>query len=544
MSQQLEPIIKELQSLAGKKSPSDIRRAKTLMAQMRKMGFTNAEVSQLTNEGWKESTVKKYTQGITIDNPGPKNNAIKLLNEHIEMGLSLNDVKQTISTSKILSNKHLNLEDLSTFLNETKSSGVETGDLIRIYREIKKAKLSINQLKQIFQYKKNLESKKVTIEHLATIQQATNQYGGPKYVLEAIVSFGKLKNIERDLQTFKQQKVEQKKQISDLEEDLTSLTEQKKKITEELVLYKKLEDDGFTLNVLNQLKLASNKYGGPAKCLETINKYTKTIELEKQISDLKTKKKGIEAELKKLQADQAHLQHVIQICNTLLYKYGYSITAIQTLEKVCEKYGGVYKVIEAIGKYGHLKDLENEIQEISTRKAGLQSSVNELQRQTESLRNEVNQLTETTGDSLTSISEKFTTETEKLTKTFNDTTNSISSNIKLFQENIAKAYRDSLEDIYEKIPETLRNLGKLDEKIEKIKSLALTLAIIEKPAEIREDTINVLASALAYTKGLETYVQINETRMEKSLFLKQSISDLVNKLTEGVRDGLRSKDKS
>ena len=42
-----------------------------------------------------------------------------------------------------------------------------------------------------------------------------------------------------------------------------------------------------------------------------------------------------------------------------------------------------------------------------------------------------------------------------------------SSNINNFQKNLAKAYRESLEDISNKIPETLRNLGKLDEKIEK-----------------------------------------------------------------------------
>ena len=55
MSTVFEKIIKELLTLATMKplSPGDVARAKMLMKELRQQGFTNREVSELTDGGWK-----------------------------------------------------------------------------------------------------------------------------------------------------------------------------------------------------------------------------------------------------------------------------------------------------------------------------------------------------------------------------------------------------------------------------------------------------------------------------------------------------------
>jgi hypothetical protein len=63
----LENILSELQSLA-KKQPlkgDDLQRAKELMAMLKKSGYTNKQVSELSGDAWSQHTIKLYTRGVT-----------------------------------------------------------------------------------------------------------------------------------------------------------------------------------------------------------------------------------------------------------------------------------------------------------------------------------------------------------------------------------------------------------------------------------------------------------------------------------------------
>ena len=64
MDQDVVGIVHQLQDLAGKPPilPENLTRAKQLMRGLRQIGFTNMEVSELTNGGWSESTVKLYIE--------------------------------------------------------------------------------------------------------------------------------------------------------------------------------------------------------------------------------------------------------------------------------------------------------------------------------------------------------------------------------------------------------------------------------------------------------------------------------------------------
>jgi len=60
MKMELEQVAKELIVLARKDEldPSHHHRARALMKELRMMGMTNAQVSELTEERWAETTVK------------------------------------------------------------------------------------------------------------------------------------------------------------------------------------------------------------------------------------------------------------------------------------------------------------------------------------------------------------------------------------------------------------------------------------------------------------------------------------------------------
>ena len=78
---ELERVITELINL-GRRKPlptRDLEKAKQFMRRLREMGYTNAEISELTDGCWSESTAKLYTRGTTVEDPGPKKRATELL---------------------------------------------------------------------------------------------------------------------------------------------------------------------------------------------------------------------------------------------------------------------------------------------------------------------------------------------------------------------------------------------------------------------------------------------------------------------------------
>jgi len=74
-----EDILRELCLLAKRKplKGEDLARAKELMVRLRKMGFTNTDISGLTNGGRSEPTIKVYTMGTSIKNSSLKEGVLR-----------------------------------------------------------------------------------------------------------------------------------------------------------------------------------------------------------------------------------------------------------------------------------------------------------------------------------------------------------------------------------------------------------------------------------------------------------------------------------
>jgi predicted nucleic acid-binding Zn-ribbon protein len=87
---------------------------------------------------------------------------------------------------------------------------------------------------------------------------------------------------------------------------------------------------GFNLETLIELEKTTVKYQGPKEVLEAINTYDNLTALKIEVSKVEKAKEDVEAKLKQLNVDYAHLQTVLDICDKLLYKYKFSLTAIES----------------------------------------------------------------------------------------------------------------------------------------------------------------------------------------------------------------------
>ena len=537
MDPRIEEVLQELQDLARKKplSNDDLQRAKQLMTTLREMGFTNADVSELTNGGWKESTVKLYTRGAKVDNPGPRIEAISSLKELVNRNLSLDDVAQTLSAVKLLNTKGVSLERILNFLSDIETAKVILKDLIATHDEVRRSKLTVELINEALSFKKDLKTLGVTTENLNAILQTSKQYGNPDAVLKAITEYGTLKSIESSIAQLEKDKASLRGSVNELTGTLQSLKNQEKQIKDNLTLYRSFEAEGLDLDLLKKLRPIFDKYGGIKEFLNAINAYSKLVELQNEISRLETKKTDLEATLKRIEADHAHLKHVIITCDTLLYKYGFSVQAIETLHKVSRTYGGALPVLEAIGKYKQLKDIENEVDKASATKNELDSNVKELEKQTQSMRGVVNELQKSVTRMLNSLSTRMIEAINQLEAAFTKATTDTSSSFKSAQENLTKAYIDTLTVIEQKLPATLRTLGQIDEKINRSKDLAILLDLMEKPAEIKDQTSKVMTYALAFVTALQTYATLNKERISNEVMLRDPLDRLRIQLTESVR---------
>jgi predicted nucleic acid-binding Zn-ribbon protein len=378
----VQEIVKELLGLAEVGHPSSeiVGKVKGLMRELRKMGYTNEEVSGLTGQRWKESTVKLYTKGTKVGNPGPKREVTELLQTLIGRGMTLEQVEHAISLEKGLDSKQVGMEELASFLSEIKSTGTDLKGFLAIHGELRNSGLTVEQLKQLLSYQSALQQMGITSDGLKAISETSKQYGGYEKVLQAVKAHDSLESLNHEVTSRETRKSNLDNEIANLTRKVEGLSDSKRQIEDALNTYEKLKLVGFDEKVLTELKSSSDKYGGVKGVVEAINSYAMLRDLQQNISDLEREKGNLEADYKKAEADHAHLKTLIEMCDALLDKHKFSLPAIMGIYESAKKYGEPFEVLKAIDAYGQLKALEAETKRLSARRDELQKSATELQR--------------------------------------------------------------------------------------------------------------------------------------------------------------------
>ena len=198
MSMELENVIAELRALARRKPlpKEELERAKELMAELRAMGFTNKEISELTDGGWSEFTVKLYNRGVEVEDPSPKKSSIHLLGELVDKGLGLEDVGKTIAVIRMLEEMGVTLEEVLALISDSKRLRVDVRKLLTTFKELSESGLSITDAGNALKFRAELESLGITMNQLREFLNISRKYGGVKGVFKAINAYKELKDLE------------------------------------------------------------------------------------------------------------------------------------------------------------------------------------------------------------------------------------------------------------------------------------------------------------------------------------------------------------
>lgn len=232
----LENILSELQSLA-KKQPlkgDDLQRAKELMAMLKKSGYTNKQVSELSGDAWSQHTIKLYTRGVirSSDNnnssfPSSKQSAERTISNMVSRGLSLGQVESAISLKDDLESKGLTIENISFLNNEAQKANLDIQGLLQFYNNLKDARLTIAQLSESLKYKNELERLGITTEDLKEVIEKSKKYGSISKVIQALDDFPTLETIQQQINTMSLQKEDLRGHTESLKKEIKTLEDQR-----------------------------------------------------------------------------------------------------------------------------------------------------------------------------------------------------------------------------------------------------------------------------------------------------------------------------
>jgi len=256
------------------------------------MGFTNQEISILTNGGWSKSTIKQYTGGTRVVDLSTKYEAIKMLAGLIDNGYTLKDVEEVISIINELENKGLKLDDVTELLAEAKQLKLKVKEILQIFKQVRDTGLKVNVLREALGYISRLESEGLTIDFLKKVYEAGEKLGGYTRVVEAIEAYGKLEMIKSEINRLEEEKAELEKTIDNLEKMVRKLEKRREELAHILNNYNKLVKMGYDDKALHELSKATEKYGGLKGVLEAINTYKDLSSLNKEVSETMMMKKN------------------------------------------------------------------------------------------------------------------------------------------------------------------------------------------------------------------------------------------------------------
>ena len=214
------------------------------------------------------------------------------------------------------------------------------------------------------------------------------------------------------------------------------------------------------------------------------------------------------------------------MCKKLLFDFKFSISAIQDIYNIAEKYQEPFKVLRAISLYPNLDELEEEINNLENFKRELKSQVNELNEQLSDIKGKIEALKISIYGILNSTS-------SEINKAFKD---SISA--------ITNAYRQQIGIIKKESEEYAIRAGQAKALEEELKVARIIFSIIKFPEEAKnlssEFALTLLDALTRFckAKGMNPTITLKESLIITERYLMESSEIPALNLIEATKRAL------
>jgi uncharacterized protein (UPF0335 family)/predicted component of type VI protein secretion system len=419
----LESSAKELKMLASRQTltPSELNRAKDLMAQLKESGMSNAEIAELTGGRWSESTLKGYNKGVKANAAQSWKSTTALFSEMLSKDLALDDVSKAISVTTELEGMRSSLTDVVSFMEDIRKVGtnitqlkeaadmktrleemstspegvagfvkelgehdVDVPTFVSLFSEWHEAGLMPADARLALTHRAQLEQAGLDIETTSKVVKAAGKFGGYKQVIESLTKYGSLVELNREAQKKRKSLDAQAVQMESHNRELDNAGRKLEKLRKEiataeatLATYERLKSAGFDEKLLREVATAAQKFGTLRQVLEAINQFGSLSAIKAAEAEWTNQISRKQEMLKSLEAQYAHLKESIELCKSLL-EHKFSLTTISLIEAMARKYGEPIEVMKAIEEYGQLIELRRKIVQAKAELAGVEGKVEVL----------------------------------------------------------------------------------------------------------------------------------------------------------------------
>src|SRR6185312_11238534 len=232
-------------------------------------------------------------------------------------------------------------------------------------------------------------------------------------ILESVNTYGSIINLKNDVKNLELQKDQLYKKINLSRIEIKQIEDKKLEIGTPLKDYedlcKAVIGFGDGIDFVNKLKDFCNSHGiyNITELLEAVNTYGNLLDIKKEIKDLENKRKEAETNTREAESKYAHLMTVIGMCNKLLFDFKFSVSAIQDIYNLAQRYKEPFKVLQAISMYQNLQQIEEQTNDVARSKRELESQVKELNEQLSDIQGKIKAIKNSIDGILTSASSEI-----------------------------------------------------------------------------------------------------------------------------------------
>ncbi len=457
-------IISELVNLAQRHPLKgiDLSRAKRLMRILKRSGYTNKEIHQLTGNSWSESTIKLYTRNTTGIQPSLKTNHIKLFDEIIHNNFSIVDLEKSLFLVSELTNEGSTFDDIIAILQYFEKEKTMIPYLTESLSKLREAGIKVEKFVQLAQYKDELDARGYDLDFMGRLYEFENKYADTQKALQAILVYENIAQIESELRKTSSERKELKTDIISQKKELAELMIQKEKLRKEISIGEELSCLGLTIMALRELKELAGKYGHDITSLvKAINKYDEITKIDSHLSSLLMKKANLNDSVEKLQKKFDHLGDLSTTCVFFLDKFKFDLHDVDLIHQVAARYAKPSEFFRALYAFSSLKEMEQKISDLRLEKIRLESGIREPAEKKSELEARIGTLGET-----------------------------VISTVEHISTGVAKVFSDTADKIGNRLEQNLTEIIKSNEEYSKLRARILASESRMKVANIVNSIIN------------------------------------------------------
>jgi len=234
--------------------------------------------------------------------------------------------------------------------------------------------------------------------------------------------------------------------------------------------------------------------------LEVLSIYGNLLDIKKEIKDLENKRKEAETNTREAESKYAHLMTVIGMCKKLLFDFKFSVSAIQDIYNLAQRYKEPFKVLQAISMYQNLQQIEEQTNDVAHSKRELETQVKELNEQLSDIQGKIKAIK-------TSIDGILTSASSEINKAFKDSMTAITN-----------TYQQQIGIIKKESEEYAIRTGQAKTLEEELNWARIIFSIMKFPSEVKN-----ISSDFALTL-LDTVIRFCNARgMNPTISIKESL---------------------